>query len=326
MSKSVEIVFEPDWDVVKGKINLGLCCINNELKKKGIFCSRTMIRKNFTVELAEEKSTQNLLDIIPMLEWNTQNNIKCFRLSSNIFPHFTDSETEPYTIDFAKPIFNKVSKAIKKSKSRILMHPGQYSQVGAKNKKIFNKTIQDLKHQADILDELNIDMNGVLIVHGGGTYGDKEGTKRRWIEQFDDLPKTVRNRLVIENCERSYNARDCLDIAQECKIPVVFDCHHFECYTKCHPNEDELEITDFMPEIIETWKDRRVLMHVSEQACCEEGNPLRLGKHSDFIEEIPWYMFNIVEDHNIEYDLEVEAKAKEAAIFKLYKKYPGIFN
>ena len=35
-------------------IRLGLCCINTELRKRDIFCSRTMIRKNFKVKKAEE--------------------------------------------------------------------------------------------------------------------------------------------------------------------------------------------------------------------------------------------------------------------------------
>lgn len=320
----VEINIEPDWEKVKGKINLGLCCINTILRKKNIFCSRTMTRKNFTVELAKEKAKQNLSDIIPMLLWNVDHNIKCFRLSSNIFPHFTDLETESYDINFADSIFSKVSKVIKKSNSRILMHPGQYSVVGTKSPNIFKRTSLDLSHHADILDRLKVDLNGVLIVHGGGTYGDKENTKRRWIEQFDDLPNKVKKRLVIENCEKSYNVRDCLDIAQECKIPVVFDCHHYECYSLAHPNE-KIYIEDFMPEVIESWKDRKPLMHVSQQACYDNGKHMRIGKHSDFITEIPYYMFNIVEDYNICYDLEVEAKAKEQAILKLYEIYPNIF-
>lgn len=325
-NESPEIVIEPDWEVVKGKINLGLVCINTILRKKEIFCSRTMIRKNFTVESAKEKAIKNILDIIPMIKWNVEHGIKCLRLSSDIFPHFTDEETESYSIDFAKDAFEKVAKVIKDSKMRILMHPAQFCQVGAASQKVFDKTVWDLGHHADILDALGVDNNGVLIVHGGGVYGDKEKTKLRWIKQFKNLPENVKKRLVIENCERSYNVRDCLDIAQACKIPVVFDCHHFDCYTLCHPNEAEHNIPDFMPEIIKTWGNRRILMHVSQQARHPDGRSMKLGKHSDYIDEMPYYMFNIVEDYNISYDLEVEAKMKEQAILRLYKLYPGIFT
>ena len=60
-------------------------------------------------------------------------------------------------------------------------------------------------------------------------------------------------------------------------------------------------------------------MHVSEQG---KG---RIGHHSDFIENIPEDLISIVKTYDINIDLEVEAKMKEQAIIKLYKKYPGLF-
>ena len=45
---------------------------------------------------------------------------------------------------------------------------------------------------------MGIDDNGVLIVHGGGTYGDRENTTNRWINQFHMLPDNVKRRLVID--------------------------------------------------------------------------------------------------------------------------------
>lgn len=304
---------------IKGKITLGLCCINTELRKKKIFNSRTTIRKNFSVEKAEKLALENVKDLVPMIEYNAKNDINCFRWSSDIFPHFTDTETESYTIDFASTELKKAGDLANKYKQRIVMHPGQYNQVGAKSSKVFEKTVQDLEHHANILDTAGIDENGVLIVHGGGTYGDKSSTKRRWVEQFSDLPKNVRNRLVIENCERCYSVRDALDIAQECKIPVVFDCHHYECYNQLHPKEKLENIDDMMEEVVESWGNRKMLCHISSQG---EG---RIGHHADFISEVPNYMWDIVEKYDTPYDLEVEAKKKEQAIFKLKKDYQGFF-
>ena len=40
----------------------------------------------------------------------------------------------------------------------------------------------------------------VMVVHGGGVYGDKEATIKRWCEQYHQLP-VVRRFLVLENCE-----------------------------------------------------------------------------------------------------------------------------
>jgi UV DNA damage endonuclease len=300
-------------------IRLGLCCINTQLREKNIFCSRTIIRKNFTVKKAKELALKNIEDIGKMAKWNHENNIHVFRLSSDIFPHFTDDETESYTIDFALEALKNAGDLCKKYGQRITMHPGQYNQVGAKDKKVFLNTIKDLQMHADILDAMDMDKNSVLCVHGGGVYGNKKDTIDRWIKQFKDLPENVKNRLAIENCERCYSIIDCLQIAEACNIPLIFDCHHYECYNILSEDQkDSIDIYDYMDRIVDTWNRRNIqpLFHISEQ---RQG--ARIGTHSDFIEKLPDYYLSFPERYG-NLDIEIEAKLKEQAIFKLYKTYP----
>lgn len=304
-------------------IHLGLCCINNSLRKNKIFNSRTCIRKTYTVEKAKELALQNVRDLIPMIEWNHQHGVKCFRLSSNIFPRFTDSEVESYTIDFAKPDLKIAGDLAKKYGIRIVMHPGQFNQVGALSAKVFDKTIEELSHHAEILDAMGMDNNSILIVHGGGVYGDKRKTMTRWVKQFQLLPEKVRARLVLEHCERCYSLRDVLSISFTLQkrghnLPVVFDSHHFDCWTELHPDEKPLKFHRLAPLIIKSWGDRRVLMHVSNQG---DG---RVGHHSDFITDFPSYFFHVRDKLGVSFDLEVEAKAKEAAILALRKLHPSL--
>ena len=313
-------------------IRLGLCCLNTKLReqKPSVFMSRTTIRKNYSVEKAKKLTLENIQDMYKMVDWNIKHNIHVFRLSSNIFPRFTDREVESYDFDFARESLVNVGKYCREnSRQRLLMHPGQYNQVGANTKKVYESTIVDLSHQADILDaigggEVDKDGNpkdhGVLIVHGGGTYGDKENTIRRWIEQYDDLPKKIKNRLVLENCEKSYNTRDCLNISSEIGIPVVYDCHHYDCYSILHPEETQEDIYHLLPEVFETWGDKRVVMHVSEQGSG------KCGHHSDYISELPHYMIDIPDVFDVGVDIEVEAKMKEKAIKKLYDVHSDIFK
>ena len=312
-------------------IRLGLCCINNELRKKGVFCSRTMIRKNFTVEKAKSLALQNIEDIITLCEWNHRHHISVLRLSSDIFPHFTDSEVESYDMEFAIESLKKAGDAARKYNQRITMHPAQFNQVGAKDEDVFEKTCKDLKMHADILDFMGIDEHGILCVHGGGVYNDKEKTIERWISNFSRLPENVKKRLCIENCERCYSVNDCLQIADACNIPLIFDTHHFQCFNLLYstPSKKEkkgnignINVEDVLPRVVETWKRRGItpLFHISEQ---KEG--ARVGAHSDMIEVIPDYILNLPEKYQTTLDIEVEAKAKEAAILHLYKKYPSVF-
>lgn len=303
------------------QIQLGLCCINNQLRKKGIFCSRTTTRKNFSVERAQSLALQNVVDISKLVDWNYRNNIYSLRLSSDMFPHFTDTETEKYTLDFAIPSLEQAGKVCVDNLQRITMHPGQYNQIGAKNSEVLEKTHEDLRMHCDILDHMGIPPDtGIVNIHGGGVYGDKESTIRRWIEQFDDLPTKVKRRLTIENCEKCYSARDCIEIATECKIPVVFDTHHYDCYTLLHPDEKQESAEDLIPEVLDTWGSRIPLFHISEQR-----PDSRIGAHSDYIKKIPQYLIDIPEKYGCLIDIDVEAKAKEAAILQLYQTYPNIF-
>ena len=317
-----EVSFE-EIKSARNRVRFGLCCICNCIrknKKTEIFCSRTITRERFTVEKAIELSIKNCNDIVKILEWNEKNNIKLFRLTSNLFPHFTDKKTEEYNIDFARDILKKAGELANKLGHRITTHPGQYCQVGAKDKEILKSTIHDLDHHADILDTMNIDYNGIICVHGGGVYGDKELTKKRWIEQFQQLPERVKRRLAIENCEKSYSVRDCLDIAKATGIPVIFDTHHYNCYSILHPLEKQELPEDLLPEIIDSWKGRIPLFHVSDQ----KPNSI-IGSHHDYVQYIPGYLLQIPYRFNIPLHIEIEAKAKEDAVLKLMKRYNFLF-
>lgn len=307
--------------LIKGKISLGLCCINNslnELKKENrIYCNRTMIRKNFSVEKAKEYALKNVQDISKLIEWNEKHNIKHLRLSSDMFPHYTDEVTEKYTLDFAKDELKKAGKLAKKYGHRITFHPGQFCVVGAKDENVFEKTIKDLEMHADILDLMEIDMDGILCIHGGGIYGDKPSAINRWCNNFLQLPEKIKRRLCIENCEHSYNIEDCLEISKRCNIPVILDSHHYQCYNILHPDNQINNIENYMEDVIKSWGERTPLFHISEQNYSK-----RIGAHSTLCQHIPRYILEVPIKYNKCISIEVEAKGKEAAIFYLMKKYP----
>jgi UV DNA damage endonuclease len=311
---------------IKGKIRLGLCCINDTLRnqKIPIFCNRTMIRKNFTVERAKDLALKNVQDIVPILEWNHRHNIRHLRLSSDMFPHFTDTETEPYDMKFAHEALREAGEVANRLGHRITMHPGQYNQVGAKSTDVFEKTVKELSMHAEILDTMGIDQNGILCVHGGGVYGDKEATTRRWIEQFSDLPKSVRRRLAIENCEKCYNVKDCLHIANECGIPMIYDNLHHDCFSHYNRDWKKNNIWDLMGDIVYTWQryDRIPLFHLSQQS----PDKTYVGAHADyFTNNIPDEMLYLPFIYDTPLDIELEVKAKEAAIIKVMNRYSSVF-
>ena len=305
-------------------VQLGLCCLNITLReqKPTIFCSRSMIQRTILeehgLEALKQKIIMNCEDLIKMIEWNEKNGIKVFRISSNLFPHKTNPNTPHYDIDFVKHLLENAGNLANKYNQRITMHPGQYNVIGTPNPKCFKQTMLDLQYQCSILDYMGMDKNSVMVVHGGGVYGDKQTTIKRWCKQFYELPINVQNRLVIENCEKSFSIEDCLYISNILNIPVVLDIHHFKCYTILHPQEKIFNIEYYIPLVLQTWikRDIKPKFHISEQGSG------RCGHHSDYIENIPSYLMNIPNKYNIHIDIMIEAKKKEFAIFHLYKLYP----
>ena len=307
------------------KIQLGLCCLNLTLRdsKPKTISSRTMtltnIKKKGLVPL-QKKAEMNLEDLITQIHWNEANGIKVFRLSSLLIPQISNPNLKipGYTLDFAKEKLKEAGNLAKKYNQRITFHPGQYNVVGSPNENAFKNTVLDLQYHADVLNLMGMGKDSVMVVHGGGVYGNKIETVKRWCKRYINLPQSIKDRLVLENCEKCYSIEDCLKISEVINIPVVFDTHHFECYKILHPDEKFKEPSYYIPFILETWKKRGIKpkFHVSEQ-----GNG-KCGHHSDYIENIPHYLLEIPKKYGIEIDIMIEAKKKELAIFKLYEKYP----
>lgn len=302
-------------------IRLGYLCQNHTLKKVGIKGNRTLIRKNYSLERVQTLSLLNIEDLSEFFEWNALNDIHLFRITSDIFPHFTDIHLDDvkngvYNMEFAIDALKKAGENARKHNQRVVMHPGQYNQIGAKDPEVFESTIRDLKMHADLLDYMGMGPESVICIHGGGVYGNKEETKRRWIEQFHLLPENVKKRVAIENCERCYCVKDCVEIAEACEIPMIFDCHHYECWNLIYKNKDVYDINEWMPRIVETWRRRGVtpLFHISEQAVGE-----RIGTHSEYVEKLPSYYLDFTQKYG-DLDIEVEAGGKELAVFYLRER------
>jgi len=329
-------------------IQLGLCCLNTQLREQGVFCSRKPIMATIKklgdekgIEYLKKLCLQNLQDMLKLLEWNAKRGIRVYRMSSEIFPHKSNYRMPGYTLDFAQDMLTRIGDYARQTGQRLTFHPGQYNVVGSPDTEpgsgvqlidgkymspegtpsSFQRTIDDLDWHAEVLDRIGCDANSVMVVHGGGIYGNKEKTVERWCRNYHLLPERVQRRLVLENCEKIFNIEDCLYISDKIGVPVVFDTHHYTCYNKMHPDERLRPAEDYMGRIINTWVRRgmKPKFHVSEQACCGP-----VGKHSDMIEEIPDYLMAVPEKHEVSIDIMIEAKFKELAIDKLHAKYPEI--
>jgi UV DNA damage endonuclease len=293
--------------------NFGYACINTVLRKQNIFMSRTCRLQTLQtkgLDYVKELCIKNLNDILIILEWNKNNNISFMRLSSEIFP-FASHLTYGYSIDFADPLLKQIGQYAKKHSIRVTFHPGQYNVLSSPNENVIKNTISDLTHHCDIMDRMELDQHSIMIIHGGGVYGNKEKALIRLKQNIKNLPDNVRNRLVLENCEMAYNVEDLLPISVELQIPIVLDLHHDSI------NPSSYSIDHYFDKVFAVWNNRNIKpkVHVSNSAPGVQDTDSKTlrRKHSDYITFLHKSLFNI----KFPIDVMLECKMKEQAVLKL---------
>mgnify|MGYP003653577421 FL=1 len=74
-------------------MELGYACINSTLQNtRGITTNRGMRQKTFNekgLDYVSELALQNVKDLVTIIKWNEEKDIKLFRMSSDLFPWMT---------------------------------------------------------------------------------------------------------------------------------------------------------------------------------------------------------------------------------------------
>jgi len=296
-------------------IELGYACINLSLqkdKKNKITCNRSMIKRTFVAkgtEYASELARLNTRDILPILEWNHRNDVKVFRMTSCLFPWASEYMLEDL------PDFEEISKNLKvagdyaKEKGiRLSFHPGPFNILASTKEKVINSAIVDLSIHGKIMDLMGMPRShwAKINIHIGASYGDRESALTRWVENFQRLPDSVKTRLTVENDDKAslFSTKDLYEgIYKRVPVPIVFDYHHHR-FRNDGESEDECHAM-----ACETWGDVRPCFHYSESASEKEDSPKRANAHSD-------YIYDKINDYGRDFDVVIEAKAKELALMK----------
>jgi len=299
-------------------MNLGYACINMTLgaQTPRITTNRSMVKKTFNergVTYASELALENVRDLFEIIKWNVKNNIKVFRISSDIFPWGSEYNLEDL------PDYNKISNILKgcgtyakENGLRISSHPGPFNVLVSPNSKVVENTFKDLELHGKVFDLLGLELSpyNKINIHCNGVYGDKIAAMDRFIANFEKLPENVKKRLTIENDDKAsmYSVKDLMYIHNSIKIPIVFDYHHHIFCTGDLSEEEALRLA------VSTWGDITPVVHYSEsKALHEENNKLKPQAHSDYIKSLP-------NTYGLNVDIMVEAKAKELAILPFIKK------
>lgn len=297
-------------------IRLGYACLSKTID---ITTSKTISYTNYLKINNKNKQNQKLDELIKsnldsldkLIDYNIKNNIHFFRLSSALIPLATLKSID---FDYIKPylkIYQKIGLKIKNNNMRVDFHPDQFTVLNSTKKEVIENSIISLNYHYSILKALNI-QNPTIILHVGSSVFGKDNSIKRFINNFNKLPENLKESIVIENDDKTYNILDVLDLCKKIDVPFVLDYHHHIC------NNTGIEIEKYYEDIFSTWKERTPKIHFSSPK-----NKIKkeIRSHHDYINSDDFISFiETIKCLNTNLDIMIEAKAKDEALFKLVRE------
>jgi UV DNA damage endonuclease len=284
-------------------MKIGYPCINWTIGCKG---DRTFRLRSYSDERLIETVENNLQCLTTMLTFNVNHTLLFFRITSDLVPFASHPINQFDWQGYFKQQFQDIGTFIKTQGMRISMHPDQFTLINSVNIEVFERSVKELRYHVQVLDLMELDLSAKIQIHLGGVYGDKAKSMQRFIKRFDDLDERIRRRLAIENDDRLYTLKDCLQIHEETSIPVLFDVYHHELNNTGETVREAFEL------FTSTWteKDGVPMVDYSSQQTGE-----RKGKHAESVDLDRFRQF-IVETKDFNFDIMLEIKDKEQSAVK----------
>lgn len=257
---------------------------------------------------------------LPVLAARYENNLKvmwhilqkcikntwCYRVSSDIFPLMTHSESgikweELPNREALDALFSRCAENAFLYNVRLSCHPDQFNVLASENPKSVENTIRELNHHGWFMSKLGAPLSpeSPINIHINGSKGDPKDIAQRFKDGLERLDETVRTRLVVETEDKGvWHTRNLIDhIHGLTGIPVTFDYLHHKCNPGGLTEEEAFKLC------AQTWGKHKPLFHFCE-ALPGQGNP---RKHAN----IPTYT---PDTYGYDVDLDYEFKDKEAAL------------
>src|SRR5947209_3352479 len=263
-----------------------------------------------------------------ILDYLKKHEITMYRMSSDIAPYATHPDMPRFHNMVAESAaeLRAFGRKARDLDIRLSFHPSQFIVLNSPDPKLVKKSIWDLESQAEMLDRMELGAEAVMVVHVGGTYGDRPTSSARWVETWKTLSEPVRRRLVLEHDDLRFSAADTLWIHEHTGVPLVFDYQHFWCF-----NPEQLDMRPTIEKMLATWprgvrpkihfsSPRTELREVKRKKKGEKKQslvyvaPVWTG-HADF--NNPFEFVNFLRGvHDLDFDIMLEAKSKDLALIR----------
>lgn len=269
------------------------------------------LNKEDRLKKLKEVTYSNIEALEKILRYNIDNSIHFYRMTSNFIPLATHPDVMWDYLKYFKKDLEYIGKLIKDNNLRVDTHPDQFNVINSDRESVVENTLRTLNMQVDLFEAMNYEQ-GKLVIHIGGAEGGKDIALDRFINNLKNFPKRITDRLILENDDKTFNAKEVLQICEKTNLPMVFDIHHHNC------NNCEEDIKSLLPQIFKTWEDEELVpkIHFSSPREFEKDR-----KHADYIDANRFleFIYKAKESVNKDFDIMIEAKKKDITLNILVK-------
>jgi UV DNA damage endonuclease len=258
-----------------------------------------------------------------------RHDIPMYRMSSDLAPYATHPDMPQFHEMIAESAAELAAIGAKARALdlRLSFHPSQFIVLNSPDPDLVRKSIWDVASQAEMLDRMELGPEAVIVIHVGGTYGDRQASLRRWVETWEMLPEHARRRLVLEHDDIRFSAADVLWVHEHTGVRLIFDHQHFWCL-----NPERLEMRATVKAMLRTWPEGvRPKIHVSTPRTemreikrkDRKTGKLKLAYqppvwtgHADFTNPFEFVTMMRSLD-GLDFDIMLESKSKDLALVRL---------
>jgi UV DNA damage endonuclease len=269
-----------------------------------------------------------------VLDYCERHDLRMYRFSASIAPYATHPDLPQFhdqVTECAEELATFGARA-RELGVRLSTHPSQYIVLNSESPVTQASAKRDVETQAAILDAMGTGPEAVCILHVGGIAGGREAAFERFERGFEALSERARARLVVENDDRSFSLADALEIHRRTGLRVVWDILHHHCLDRDGvPDEEALAAA------LATWPaEQTPKIHWSTPRTDLEERKKKVGRrvekswvlpqlraHADMVDPVAFEAFLRAAPLARDFDVMVEAKAKDLAVRRLREQLAG---
>ena len=263
-----------------------------------------------------------------VLDYLERESIDMYRMTASLAPYATHPDL-PQFRGQVEECADELAAFGERARSlgvRLSTHPGQYIVLNSEDERIQAGAAADLEVQAQIMDAMGLGPESIVVLHVGGAAGGYAAAMDRFERGLERLSDAARARLTIENDDRTFSLAHVMDLHRRTGQKVVWDILHHHC------NDPEgIGDREALELAFSTWPDGvRPKIHYSTPKTAMEERRKKVGRrverswvlpqlraHADVIDPIGFEHFLRETAAGLEFDVMLEAKAKDLALLRL---------